>query len=67
MITWIDESGTLTKHKSYECKCRFDGEKFSSDKCWNKDKCWCECKKHQYVKKIIFGILLHVAVKMENI
>ena len=55
MITWIDESGTLTKQKSYECKCRFDGKKFSSDKCWNKDKCWCECKKHQYVKKIIFG------------
>ena len=27
MITWIDESRTLTKHKSYECRCRFDGKK----------------------------------------
>ena len=25
MITRINESKTLTKHMSYECKCKFDG------------------------------------------
>ena len=29
MITGINDSKTLTKHISYECKCRFDGKKFS--------------------------------------
>ena len=33
----------------------------------NNDKCYCECKNVMYIKKIIFGILLHVIVKMENI
>ena len=60
MITGINESKTLTKHISCECKCRFDGRKVNSDKCQ------CECKKH-HVKKIIFGILLHVVVEMGNI
>ena len=27
MITGINQSKTLTKHLSYECKCRFDGKK----------------------------------------
>ena len=27
MITGINEYKTLTKHISYECKCRFDGKK----------------------------------------
>ena len=30
-------------------------------------KCWCECKNAMYVKMIMFRILVHVAVKMENI
>ena len=29
MITGINDSKTLTKHISYECKCRFDGKKIS--------------------------------------
>ena len=52
MITGINESKTLTKH---------------SDQWWNNDKFRCECKNIMYVKKIMFGILLHVIVKMENI
>ena len=39
----------------------------NSNQKWNNDKCWCECKnkkKHKFVKKIIFGILLHVVVKL---
>ena len=31
MITGINESKTLTKHISCECKCRFDGRKCNSD------------------------------------
>ena len=31
MIAGINESKTLTKHISCECKCRFDGKKCNSD------------------------------------
>ena len=31
MITGINESKTLTKHISCECKCEFDGRKYNSD------------------------------------
>ena len=67
MITGINESKTLTKHISCECKCKFDGRNCNSDQWWNNDKFRCECKNIMYVKKIMFGILLHVIVKMENI
>ena len=67
MFTGINESKTLTKHISCEFKCRFDGRKCKSDQWWNNDKCQCEYKNVMYVKKIIFGIQLHVIVKMENI
>ena len=67
MINGINESKTLAKHISCECKCKFDGRKCNSNQWWNNDKCRCECKKIMYVKKIIFGILLHVVVKMVNI
>ena len=44
MIKGKDESKTLTKHISCECKCRFDGRKCNSDQWWNNDKRRCECK-----------------------
>ena len=59
MITWINESKTLTKHISCECKSKFDG-----DITINFD---ASAKNIIYVKKIIFGILLHVVAKMVNI
>ena len=31
MITGINESKTLIKHLSCECKCKFDGTKFKSN------------------------------------
>ena len=31
MITWINESATLTKNISCECKCNFDGGKCNSN------------------------------------
>ena len=39
MITRINESNTLTKCISCECKCRFDARKCNSDQWWNNDKC----------------------------
>ena len=67
MITRINESKILTKDISCKYKCKFDYRKCNSNQKWNSDKCWCERKKNIYVKKIIFGILLHVVAKMENI
>ena len=40
MITGINESKTLTKHVSYECKFKFDGRKCNLNQKWNNDKCW---------------------------
>ena len=65
IITGINKSKTLTKHISCECKCKFDGRSSNSDQLWNNDKCCCECE-IMYVKKIMFGILLHEIMKMEN-
>ena len=66
MITGINESRTLTRYISWQCKCKFDGRKCISDQWWNTNKCCCECKKC-HVSEGIFRILLHVAVKLENI
>ena len=46
MITEINESKTLTKHISYECKCKFDGRKCNSNQNRNNDKCRRQCEKH---------------------
>ena len=70
MITGINEPETLRKHISCKCKCKFGGRKCNSNRKQNCDKCRCErknLKEHHVCKKnIIFGILLHVVVKMEN-
>ena len=44
MIAEINESKTLTKHISCECKARFDERKCNSDQWWNNDKSQCKCK-----------------------
>ena len=44
MIAGINVSKTLIKHRSCECKCKFDGRKCSSNQKWNNNKSWCECK-----------------------
>ena len=51
MITGTNESKTLAKHISWECKCKFDGTKCNSNQWWNNSKCWCKCKNIIYVKK----------------
>ena len=34
MITGINESKTITKHVSCECKCKIDGRNCGSDQWW---------------------------------
>ena len=38
LITGINKLKTLTKYKSCQCKCRFDGKKFNSDQWRNSNK-----------------------------
>ena len=69
-ITRKNESKTLTKHISCECRYKLDSRKCNSNQKRNKNKCLCECKnpeKHHVCEKIIFGIFLNVLVKMVNI
>ena len=42
MITGINESKTLTKLISCECKCKLDGTKCNSNQWWNNDNYGCE-------------------------
>ena len=51
MIKRKNESKTLTKDISCECKCKFDGRRCNSNKKGDKDKCWYECKKHHIYEK----------------
>ena len=45
MITGINESKTISKHISRECKCKFNGTKCNLNQWWDNDKCRGECKK----------------------
>ena len=51
IITLINESKTLKRHISCECKCKVHGRKCNSNQKWNNDICWCECKKHNICEK----------------
>ena len=46
MITGINESKILTKHRSCECKCKFDGVKLNSNQWQNNNKYLRKCEKH---------------------
>ena len=51
-------------------QCKFGGSKCNSNQKWNNNKCQCKCKnpkEHCVCKRVIFGILLHVSVKVVNI
>ena len=65
MITGTNESKALAKHISYECKCRFDERRYNSNQC--EISAEVSVRNVLYVKKITFGILLYVIVKIENI
>ena len=51
MTTIINESKTLTRHISCDCKCKFNCTTCNSNQKWNNDKCQCRCKKYFTCKK----------------
>ena len=55
IITEKNESKTLTKHISCECKGKFDDKKWNSNQKWNNDKCRSGCKKHICEKVYIWN------------
>ena len=67
MITGINESKTLTKLISCKCKCNLMVENVSQINGGITINADVSIKNIVYGKKIIFGILAHVFVKMENI
>ena len=67
MITAKNESKILTKNISCKCNCRFDGKNVSQMNAGITINVYVSVKNTMYVKKIVFGILLHVVGKMENI
>ena len=67
MITGINESVISANHISCKCKCKIAGKKCNSNQKWNNNKSRCKCKHIIYLKKILFGILLHVVGKIVNI
>ena len=67
MITGKNKSKFLTKYISCKCKCKFDGRSCNSDQKWISINVNASVKNIKHVKKIIFGVLLYVIVKMENI
>ena len=67
IITGIDESRTLTKHVSCQCKCKFDGRRYNLNYWQNNENANMSVKNIMYVQKIMLSILLHVLVKNENL
>ena len=67
MTTGINESKVLTKDISRKFKCRINGKNVTQINGGITKNVDVRVKSVMYVKTIIFGILLYVAVKMENI
>ena len=67
MITGINKSKTVTKHRSCKCECRFDDRKCNLNQNWNNSKCMgVKMQKNISAKNVIFKILQNVAAKMVN-
>ena len=66
MITGKNESKSLTKDLSCECKCKFNGTKWNSNQWWNNINVNVNVKNIIYVKMIMFRTMLQVIVKIEN-
>ena len=67
LIKYVFQAKTSTKDISCECKCRFDGNNvilINGGITINVDM---SVKNVMYVKKIIFGFLLHAVKKIKNI
>ena len=66
MITGINESKRLRKHMSCECKCKLAGKNVIQINGGTTISVNMSVKNVMYVESIIFAILMHVIVKMEN-
>ena len=66
MITRKKDPKILTKDISCEFKCRFDGKNIIQINHATTINGNMSVENVMYAEKIIFGILLHVLVKMEN-
>ena len=53
IITGIDESRTLTKHVSCQCKCKFDGRRYNLNYWQNNENANVSVKSIMYVQKIM--------------
>ena len=51
IITRIDETETIVKHISCDCKGKFNATIYNSNKKWNNETCPCEFKNHRMCKK----------------
>ena len=60
MVTGINKSKTLTKHKSCEWKYKFDGRKCNPDQWLNNDKCRCEYRKRHVCECIMLCIIFGI-------
>ena len=58
MITGINESKTLTKHISCECKCKFDGKNHICEKNYIWNPATCSCENDKYLASIIDDSLI---------
>ena len=67
MIAGISESKALTKDISCQFKCKFDEKNVNQVNSGITIYADVSVRNIIYVKKLMFGILVHVFVKMENI
>ena len=67
IITGKNESKISTKDISSKRRCRFDGKNVIQINGGITIAVYVSVKNFSYVKKIMFGILVHVVAKMENI
>ena len=51
MITKMNETKSLIKYISCDCKCKFNGTTCNSNEKWNNETCQCECKNYHKYKK----------------
>ena len=70
IIKEINESRTLTKFISCECRCEFNGRKCNLRQKWNNNKCQCHCKKpikHRACKEDYAWNFRHVLASVTKI
>ena len=51
MIANKNDAKTMTKHISFDCKCKFNSTICKSDQKWNNETSECECKNYPKCKK----------------